>query len=133
MSKVLRVAYRQVCAGRPRLIGLLAAADVEFSFPGDNSFAGTYRGKPELMAWLRRFGALQPDLTIHEVMASGPPWRIRVGFRFTDAIGNDYRNEGMELVHIRWGKVRRAQVFLNTEVIAAWEHRHPEVREALTA
>ena len=52
---------------------------------------------------------------------------MRVGMRFTDHIGDDYANDGMEYVRIRWGKVRSIQVYLNTESISAWEGRHPEL------
>lgn len=127
---VLRAAYRGVVEGRLRLVGALAADDVEFDFPGTSSFAGRYRGKAELLGWLRRFGALQPQFTVHEVMVAGPPWSLRAAMRFTDAIGDDYHNTGMELLVIRWGRVRSVKVFLDTEVISAWESRHPEVGAA---
>ena len=31
------------------------AEDVRFTFPGDSSWGGVYRGKSELEPWLRRF------------------------------------------------------------------------------
>jgi len=132
VKRVLRVVYRQVCQGRPALAGALASNDVEFVFPGGNSFAGAYRGKAELLTWLRRFGSLHPRFTIHEVTVGGWPWDLRVAMRFTDAIGDDYRNEGVELIGMRWGRVRRIQVFLDTERISAWEQRHPEVTTGAT-
>src|SRR4051812_13047451 len=127
VKRVLQVAYRQVCEGRPVLVGVLATSDVEFVFPGDNSFAGTYRGKAQLMAWLRRFGSLQPQFRVQEVTVGGWPRDMCVAMRFTDAIGDDYRNEGIELIRMTWGRVRRVQVFLDTERISAWERRHPEI------
>ena len=127
VKRVLRLVYRQVCEGRPALAGTLASDKVELVFPGDNSFAGTYRGRDALLTWLRRFGSLHPEFAVHEVTVGGLPWDLRVAMRFTDAIGDDYRNEGIELIRIRWGRVRRIQVFLDTERISAWEQRHPEV------
>src|SRR4051794_21407510 len=132
VKRVLRIVYRQVCEGRPALAGALASNDVEFVFPGDNSFAGTYRGKAALLTWLRRFGSLHPQFTIHQVTVGGLPWNLLVAMRFTDVIGDDYRNEGVELIRIRWGRVRRIQVFLDTERISAWEVRHPEVTSSGT-
>jgi ketosteroid isomerase-like protein len=127
VGKVIRRTYREVTAGDPRMVRLLAADDIEFVFPGENSFGGTYRGKPAMLAWIDRFASLQPQLTVHDVVVSGPPWDMRVGMRFTDHIGEDYTNDGMEYVRIRWGKVRSIEVYLNTESISRWEQRHPEL------
>lgn len=109
------------------MVRLLAADDIEFDFPGNNSFAGHYRGKPAVLAWIGRFASMHPQMTVHDVVVSGPVWDMRVGMRFTDHIGDDYTNDGMEYVRIRWGKVRTIRVFLNTESISAWEGRHPEL------
>jgi ketosteroid isomerase-like protein len=130
IGAVIRRTYREATAGEPRLVRAMAADDVVFTFPGDNSFAGTYNGKAALLSWLDRFASMHPQFTVHDVVASGPLWNLRVAMQFTDAIGDDYANRGMELVNIRWGKVRRIEVFLNTETIAAWESRHPELATA---
>lgn len=130
VGKVIRRTYREVTAGNPRMVRWLAADDIEFVFPGDSSFAGRYRDKAAVLAWIDRFASLHPTLTVHDVVASGPPWDLRVAMRFTDAIGDDYRNEGMEYVRICWGKVRSIQVYLNTETISAWESRHPKLAAA---
>ena len=127
IGKLIRLGYRQAIAGRPRLVTLLAASDVTFTFPGDNSFAGHHRGKLELAAWLRRFASLVPEFTIHDVLVSGPIWDLRIALRFSDAIGDDYRNEGMEYLRVRRGRLQQIEVFLNTETIHAWEARHPEL------
>ena len=130
IGRLIRRTYREATAGNPRLVRLLSADDVEFVFPGHNSFAGSYRGKAAVLDWLERFASLQPRFTVHDVVASGPIWNLRVAMRFSDAIGEDYRNRGMEFVNIRWGKVRRIEVFLDTETIHAWETRHPELASA---
>lgn len=128
VRRLLKVVYRQVSEGRPLLVRALAADDVEFVFPGTSSFGGTYRTKAELLAWLDRFASLRPQFTVHEVTVGGWPWDLRATMRFTDAIGDDYSNEGVEAIRIRWGRVSRIQVFLDTQRIAAWEQRHPQGR-----
>ena len=50
--------------------------------------------------------------------------------RFDDAIGGDYRNNVLEMCWIRWGKMRRLEVFLDTERVTTWEQRHPELTTA---
>jgi hypothetical protein len=48
---------------------------------------------------------------------------MEVAFRFRDEIGDDYRNEGVEWLQMRWGRVCSVNVFLDTERIEAWESR----------
>ncbi|MBO0730432.1 MAG: nuclear transport factor 2 family protein [Acidimicrobiaceae bacterium] len=124
---MIRRGYAQAAAGNPRLLMSMAADDVEFVFPGHNSFAATLRGKEPLAAWLERFASLQPQFHVQDVLVSGPPWNMRIGVRFQDAIGEDYRNEGMEYLRVRGARVRSVEVFLDTEVISAWEQQHPEL------
>jgi ketosteroid isomerase-like protein len=126
-GKVMRRVYRDISAGRFRFIGALTADDVTFVFPGDSSYGGTYHGKAELLAWLERFAAVHPRIEVLDVVASGAPWNMRVAVRFDDAIGEDYTNQAVEMLWIRWGKVCRIEAFLDTARITAWEARHPEL------
>jgi len=133
LASGIRLGYRRVVAGKPRLVLALCAEHVQFTFPGDNSFAGTWHGKQPLEQWLRRFGTLKPTFEIDDVLVAGPPWNTRVALTFTDAIGEDYRNRGMEYLRMRWGKVEQIDVHLNTETISRWERRHPEIAGAAVA
>jgi ketosteroid isomerase-like protein len=126
-GKVMRRVYGDITRGKFGLVAALAAEDMTFLFPGDTSFGGTFHGKAELLAWLHRFASLHPQIDVLDVAASGPPWNMRVVVRFDDAIGDDYRNNVIEMLWIRWGKLRRLEVFLDTERISAWERRHPEL------
>jgi ketosteroid isomerase-like protein len=124
---MIRHGYQQAVGGQPQLLMTLASDDIEFLFPGQNSFAGVRRGKEPLMAWMRRFASLRPAFHIHDVVVSGPPWNMRIGVRFSDEIGEDYHNEGMEYLRVRRGRLQQVQVFCDTERISAWEERHPEL------
>ena len=96
-------------------------------FPGRNSFAGEHRGKPAIRAWIERFVALRPSFQIHDAAVAGPPWNMRVCFRFSDRIpipdGGEYRNEGMEYLRIRWGRTTEQRVYLDTERVADLDER----------
>ena len=127
VGRMIRRGYAQAVAGDPGLLMSLAAEDVEFVFPGRNSFAGTFRGKEALATWMERFASLHPRFHVQDVLVSAPPWDMRIGVRFDDAIGDDYRNEGMEYLRVRGGRVRRVDVFEDTEAISGWERRHPEL------
>jgi ketosteroid isomerase-like protein len=128
---MIRTGYAQAVAGRPRMLMALTADEVEFVFPGRNSFAGTVRGKAGLAAWLARFASMRPEFRVHDVVVSGAPWNMRVAVRFSDAIGDDYRNEGIEYLRLRRGKLFSIEVFLDTETISTWESRHPELEESV--
>lgn len=125
VARGIRLGYRRVLAGDPRLLLRLASQDVRFVFPGHSSFAADTQGKAALSAWLERFVSLHPEFTIEDVMVTGMPWHTRAAVRFRDAIGTDYRNEGMEYVVLRWGRLRQVEVFLDTERITAWESGRP--------
>ena len=127
IGRMIRTGYAQAVTGQLKMLMALAADDVEFVFPGRNSFAGKLRGKSELTTWMSRFASLRPDFRIHDVVVSGPPWNMRVAVRFSDAIDDDYRNEGVEYLRLRRGRLRSIEVFADTERISAWESRHPEL------
>jgi hypothetical protein len=105
------------------------ADDISFEFPGSSSFAASTRSKAELVAWLRRFAALNPEYVVRDVVVTGPPWNTRIAVRLSDRIGDDYANEGMQYLRMRWGKVISDEVFLDTEKVAELERRHPEVTD----
>src|SRR5256885_8216821 len=70
LARGIRVGYRRVVDGKPRLVLALCAEHVQFTFPGDNSFAGTWHGKQPLEQWLRRFGSLEPTFEIDDVLVA---------------------------------------------------------------
>ncbi len=127
VGRMIRSGYARAVAGQPRMLMTLAADDVEFVFPGQSSFAGRLGTKADLAKWMTRFASLHPEFRIDDVVVSGPPWNMRVAVRFHDAIGNDYRNDGMEYLRLQRGRLRRVEVFVDTERISAWESRHPEL------
>jgi ketosteroid isomerase-like protein len=125
VGRAVRALVGRLNAGDKRTIMRTFADDAHLVFPGDSSFAGDHSGKPELDAWFERFFALRPTFEVHDVAVAGPPWNMRVFFRFSDRIaipgGGEYRNEGMEYLRIRWGKTREQRVYLDTQKVAAFD------------
>jgi ketosteroid isomerase-like protein len=121
VGKVLRKQIALLTKGDTAALLRSFAPDAHLVFPGDNSFSGDHRGKEAIGAWLERFAALHPRFTIHDVGVAGTPWNMRVFFRFSDQIalpgGGGYANEGMELMRLRWGKIREQRVYLDTEKV----------------
>ena len=127
MLKVFAWMTAKFAEGDCDLVLKLMDADVRFVFPGTSSFAANLNGKAAIERWLRRFVAMHPRYEILDVIVSGPPWNTRLGVRMRDRIGDDYSNEGMHYMVMRWGKVCYDRVFIDTEAVSAFERRHPEL------
>jgi ketosteroid isomerase-like protein len=121
VKQALRRLEKQLANGEVDKLSASYSDDAHLVFPGDNSFGGDHRGKPAIRSWIQRFVGLRPTFTIGEVVAAGPPWNMRVMFAFNDRIvapdGFEYRNEGMEFVRMRWGKIAEHRVALDTEKV----------------
>jgi ketosteroid isomerase-like protein len=100
--------------------------DAELIFPGRSSFSGTFHGREQIGAWLRRFVSLKPEYIVRSVLVSGPPWNMRVAYHVSDRIGAHYSNEAVVWLRLRWFRAVQQRVFLDTERVAEWEREHPE-------
>jgi len=127
IGRITRWAVLELVSGRSGLPLRLMAPDIRFRFPGTSSFAADTATSGELRVWIARFAALRPAYEILDVLVAGPPWNTRVAVRLRDRIGDDYSNEGMQYLRMRWGKMVVDEVFVDTERIAAWEARHPDI------
>ena len=99
------------------------ADDARFVFPGNNSWAGEFRGKEAIASWLRRFHEAGLKVQPHEIVVGGPPWNttvcVRITDRATDAGGNViYENRAVLFGKIRWGKITFYEVYEDTEKVA---------------
>ena len=96
------------------------AEDVRFTFPGDSSWGGVYRGKAELEPWLRRFA--EAGLQIHpdEVVLKGFPWKQTICIRGRDHLDaadgkRVYENRYVIWGRISWGLLREYEVYEDTQ------------------
>jgi ketosteroid isomerase-like protein len=125
VGQYVRFLIRRMLAGDVDLLVRQMSRRIEFTFPGRNSFAGTYHGREEVRDWLRRFLSLQPEYIVRDVLVSGMPWNMRIAYRLSDRIGAHYANEGMVHLRFRWFQATHFRVFLDTERISEWEREHP--------
>jgi ketosteroid isomerase-like protein len=125
VGRVVRWLIGRLSAGDADTLIRMFAPDAHLVFPGKSSFAGDHRGRAAIEAWMRRFVALGPKFEVYDVGVAGPPWNLRVFFRFADRIpipgGGRYENEGMEYLRIRWGKVHEQRVYLDTEAVSDFD------------
>jgi ketosteroid isomerase-like protein len=107
---------------RPTL--LLDAPDIRFTFPGDNSWSGTFEGRAAHRAWLERLARVGVKTEPDEVSVSGWPWRTTMCVRGrawydTSAGERIYGNRFVIWAHLRWGRISAYEVYEDTVKAAA--------------
>jgi ketosteroid isomerase-like protein len=112
--------------------------DLEFSFPGDNSWADefrplrrgrqvhvTHRGKAEMERFLQRYVAAGIQMEIEDILVNGPPWNLRAAVRVHDwspgEVGDRYNNRAVLFVTSRWGKLQTQEDYEDTQRAAAFD------------
>lgn len=123
---MIRRALRHHQAGNVDALLKFYGKDVRFVFPGKNSWAGEFQGKPAVAAWLRRFHDAGLKIEPHEILVGGPPWNMTVFVRITDsAKGLDgnivYQNRAVLFGKVRWGKIVFYEVYEDTEKVKAFD------------
>jgi ketosteroid isomerase-like protein len=112
--------------------------DLEFSFPGDNSWADefqpfewgrhahvTHRGKAEMERFLQRYVAAGIQMEVEDVLVNGPPWNMRAAVRVhvwsPGESGDRYNNRAVLFVTATWGKLRTQEDYEDTQRAAAFD------------
>ena len=122
---IVRRTYADVTAATYDRVVDGFASDALLVMLGEHPFAGERRGREVIRAWFRDVFALFPDfrLAAAEVIASGPPWNATVATRFrvsgTFPDGAPYRNEGMQFLRLRWGRVLEDRLYEDTQHLVA--------------
>ncbi len=97
---------------RPTL--LLDHPGVQLTFPGRNSWSGTFQGKAEVERWLSRLAAVGLQTFPDEVIVQGMPWKTIVCIRGRHHDTPDgtrvYENRFVIWGHMRWGRLRDYEV-----------------------
>jgi ketosteroid isomerase-like protein len=106
-------------AGDIRATLALDAPDVRFTFPGDNSWSGTFRGKEEVRRWLERLVQVGVKTFPEEVVAVGFPWNTTVCIRGHDRVKSPegeivYENRFVIWGKMKWGRMKEYEVYEDT-------------------
>ena len=110
--------------------------DVRFRFPGNNSWAGEFRGIDQVRPWLQRFHRVGLTFKPDEILIGGWPWNTKVALHFTDHLKAPdgtlvYENSGFIYAKGAWGKICEYEVVEDTEKVAAldeWLKAHEQAR-----
>lgn len=105
---------------------LLASCDpkIRHRFGGAHALGGTRHDRQALKRWFERLGRVMPTLrlSVTDVWAQGWPNDTIVIVRWTGtaalADGSPYRNHGVHVIAMRWGKVVDIDANEDSEAVA---------------
>jgi ketosteroid isomerase-like protein len=122
--KLTRHTMARLREGDPGPTLALDTDDVILRFPGLNSWAGEFKGKEAVAAWLDRFTQVGLQSFPDEVTVNGPPWRMTLAIRghisLHDQTGNAvYDNRYVIWGSLRWGRLTEYEVYEDTQKSAA--------------
>jgi ketosteroid isomerase-like protein len=106
---------------------LLASCDdrIHHRFGGDHALGGERHDKEALRRWFERLVAVTPTLRLHvdDVWVSGGPWNTvaTIRWRATAELpdGGAYRNHGVHIVRMRWGRAVEIDANEDSQAVAA--------------
>ena len=97
---------------------------VIFSFAGPAPLGGERKGVEAVREWFQRMFSYFPGIrfTVQHVIVQGWPWNTLVATRLSIAApradGSMYRNEAMQFLRLRWGKVVEDHLYEDTYKLA---------------
>jgi ketosteroid isomerase-like protein len=119
----IRSLWRQIGAGNYRAAVAAAAPDMKFRFAGDTPISAEFTGRDRFEEWFRGVLDRLPGLrlTPTEVVVKGWPWNttaiVRLDITATLADGSAYRNEAVQWVRLRWGRMVSDEVLEDTKLL----------------
>lgn len=124
VRRKLRRTFERLNAHDYDSVVALFAREHVHSFPGAHPLAGTRRTLEDTRRWYARLQTVLPDLQfeVRNIAVSGWPWHttaaVEWGDRGTTADGAPFRNQGVHVVTLRWGRVSRLEIYCDTKVLA---------------
>jgi ketosteroid isomerase-like protein len=132
VKRLVRRSYRQLSSGNYEAVLKLFGPSSVFFFAGTHELGGERRGVAAVREVFRHIFARFPGLQLEpqEIVVSGAPWNTRVAVLFvvraTLSDGEPYRNEGMQFLRLRWGRVVEDRLYEDTQKLAAVLERAPQ-------
>lgn len=100
------------------------APDIHHRFGGHHALGSERHDREALGRWFARLGRLCPHLTltVDDIWVKGLPQKTTVIIRWhaTDTLpdGSAYRNRGVHIIDMRWGKVTKIDAHEDSQVVA---------------
>jgi ketosteroid isomerase-like protein len=114
--------FARLSVGDPSYVLGLMSDDVEYTFEGRHALGGTRVSKRGVERWFARLLHLLPGkFTLRSVELRGGPSACTVYTVFEDQVtplvGAPYRNHGVQVAELRWGKVVRVHTYVDTALV----------------
>jgi ketosteroid isomerase-like protein len=120
VKRIVRRTFGRLSQGDYEAVVRQFGPDSRFLFSGAYELGGERRGPDAVREWFRHMLGLFPGICIEprDVVVNGWPWNTVVATHLvisaTLADGRPYRNEGMQLLRLRWGRVVEDLIFEDT-------------------
>jgi ketosteroid isomerase-like protein len=94
------------------------------TFAGTHALGGTRHTAKMATRWFQRLFTLFDPLhvDIREILVKGWPWKTTIMVLWVDngtcADGQPYHNEGIQVIHLRWGRIDGVYIHLDTQKVA---------------
>ena len=95
----------------------------EHTFSGDNALGGTRHTKDGFRRWFQRLHRIFPEhrMEVRDIGVLGWPWDTTVLVEWHNdaepADGVPYKNDGVHVIRLRWGKPTHVHGYLDTEKV----------------
>jgi ketosteroid isomerase-like protein len=115
--------FEELSEGDARRVVARFGSRSVFTMVGDHALGGECRGREAVGEWFARLFGLFPGIAFEPrvVAVAGWPWRTTIATQFVVraelADGHPYRNEGMQLIRMRWGRILEERVYEDTAVL----------------
>jgi ketosteroid isomerase-like protein len=125
VRRLVRKAFAGLSRGDASSVVAMFGPTSTFCFMGDHALGGERRGQHEAAAWFELLFSVFPGIHIEPVtvVVQGWPWNTTVVTRFRVRAelrdGTTYRNEGVQLLTLRFGKVVDDRLYEDTAALEA--------------
>jgi ketosteroid isomerase-like protein len=125
VRRLVRRRFAELSAGDPSRIVAMFGPASRFRFVGDHVLGGELVGRAAIASWFDRMLGLFPGIAISPVtiVVAGWPWATTVTncFRVAAALpnGSPYRNEGVQVMRLRFGRIVREELYEDTAALVA--------------
>lgn len=123
VRRIIRDGFRQLSGGNPQPVLDKFAPDAHFVFLGTHAMGADLRTPDAIRQWFERVLRLFPGIEFEPVVVnvSGMPWNtlvvVQLATRATLPDGRAYRNKGLQMVRLRWGKIVEDLVYEDTHIL----------------
>lgn len=120
VKRIVRRMFRRLSQGDYEPIVKSFGPDSRFMFAGDHALGGERRGQAAVREWFQEMLRAFPGIQIvpQTVVVNGWPWNTVIATHLaisaTRPGGREYRNEGMQLLRLRWGRVVEDLIYEDT-------------------